>query len=391
MGAPISVYKSNSLKTMDVDNISDVTMLMSPLQTDKSTMMSRFYLDGLFSVNLSDGTDGVIGYCQIGSANYHMHSGSRRGNLRIYDGGDCLLFNDAGLNTLAYGSISQILTTHANHIKVITTFSSSFYSGSTERGYQVKGNDNIWYTHVSENTTIPPQGVITTTDIVNTVFETAQTIAIRPYIINEEGTHYGAVQSFFGTDPIVSLDAQMRGTPCTAGTNMSFYMRKEEASRLDSLTNTGQNSGIFGYLDDQLTQPLLSGYYAIGSNPLSVTNGMFTHWVYCAPPVAQKDLTIYVEQVMDEYENVSYTASATLNNGFRDFPVTISGEIGAYNQNDNQISGNSGNGSFYMTIDAGTNGAYQTTKFNPSPDAAYCRATNLSISPRGLSFETPPG
>lgn len=137
MAAPATAYRTKSIYARNLANTADIQTMVGILQTDKATMLSRFFLDGLFNVTTEAGIDGIVGYCRIGSSNYNMHHPNRIGNLRLYDGGDCVLFNDAGLNTKGDATVNTFDNgVTVGSISIKADFRSAFYIPTTTYGFK---------------------------------------------------------------------------------------------------------------------------------------------------------------------------------------------------------------------------------------------------------------
>jgi hypothetical protein len=142
MSAPAEAYRSTSIFVRNMANSSDLKTLIAILQVDKATMLDRFYLDGILGLALPDGTEGVVGYCRIGSVNYYMHAPPRLGSVAVADPASCVAMNDAGLNTLPFASTPvMFLDNFAGQVALQTqVFKSSYYSVSTEYGFYIRKN-----------------------------------------------------------------------------------------------------------------------------------------------------------------------------------------------------------------------------------------------------------
>jgi len=189
MSAPNTAYRTKSVTTRNIANTADLVTLVAILQSDKATMKSRFYLDGITSITLSDG-DGVIGYCLIGSANYRMHNTARIGNIRTYDGGDCVLFNDAGLNTLGFVGMPVITNSRVGQLAGSVPAKSAYYVTSDMVKWQFSINYGAWSTPAD----IRPlaQGVEESVAFNHTdLFQAGNLVRFRGVIVNAEGTFTG--------------------------------------------------------------------------------------------------------------------------------------------------------------------------------------------------------
>lgn len=191
MAAPAGAYR----QTLNVINSAGAQIVHLPaiLQIDKATMLARFYLDGMISIVTTQG-DALLGYCRIGSGNYNMHNPSRHGSLRTYDAGECVLFNDAGLNTLAITNEMSVISSQIGVFKVQARFTSAFYVSTDAFGvrYQIHGADGAsqWYEEViyqakGENTTFIEDILLTWVDDAYAFLN--DTVTYTTFVINAEG------------------------------------------------------------------------------------------------------------------------------------------------------------------------------------------------------------
>lgn len=222
MAAPAEAYRTKSLYARNLANSADIQHLTAILQTDKPTMLSRFAIDGIFNVNLPDGTDGVIGYCKIGSPNYNLHNTARQGNLRVYDGGDCVLFHDAGLNTLPWCDVPVMVSAQNGNIQVKQpTFKAAYYLNTTEYKL-VLSPDSSFATGTDYISGVMNQGEVLSNLMItsNSNHGIGTTIYFKASITNAEGTYQSGVYSFvtvpllipmkFGTDPTSAQTGTLR-------------------------------------------------------------------------------------------------------------------------------------------------------------------------------------
>ena len=145
------------------------------------------------------------------------HSESRYGSYAKYretisgngDWRSYKLFTDAGLNTKGNAVINIVKNRAINFLKLSSTFSSSYYDLSSERGYQYKINGSGWINSMSSSGVIAPNtSIYPQSDVIYSGIETLPAyVNIRPYIINPEGTYYGAEVGFEATKPIFSTNS----------------------------------------------------------------------------------------------------------------------------------------------------------------------------------------
>ncbi|MEJ5962818.1 hypothetical protein [Pedobacter immunditicola] len=196
MAAPINAYRTKSIYTRNKENTADIQTLTAIPQADKATMQSRFHLDGLFNANLGGEGDGVVGYCRIGTPNFNMHNNARHSNLRLYDGGDCVLFNDAGLNT--YGNLEQVQAISIGGMSVVFgSFGSSYYSTTSNFGIRYKPEGGSAWTTLDGGTLPSQQSSVLSDQLVPFIIDASpNTINIIAFITNEEGTRELPAQNF---------------------------------------------------------------------------------------------------------------------------------------------------------------------------------------------------
>lgn len=397
MAAPSSAY--NGLKLVDKVNSTEVQHSEANTFGDSvSTLKERFYLDDIFPSQT-----GWLGCCIAGSYNDSHHNPNKYGSLAKYretsaGNGDWKIYKvfvDA-LNTKADAVINQVRTTAVNHIKVVTTFKSAYYDGSTEHGYYLWGSsDGIWRKIVisqdyqSQNTSVAP------TEIAYSAYENPQVLYIKPYVINPEGEYVGGEIGISGTEAIYHYGALYRTAVCDHQnqTPTEFWMKGNQYGMLDTVVPQDINSSteIRAYQDDEFNVPIPAGYYAGISSPEKVfvvdSSGQFTSWIYCQPPATPKDVMIYVFQE-DLGDNNIYYGVSFIMNAAKTEDVTINGYIGSFNSQDQQIGGSVGDPYFYVTIPAGQTYAQYSTTYQAAVGTAYSRAIITSIIPAGTTYET---
>lgn len=402
MAAPAGAYRTKSLVTRNKENTGDAQHLCAILQVDKATMLKRFYLDGIFDVSLENNVDGIIGYCRIGSANFNMHVASRRGQLRIYDSGDCQFMNDAGLNTLAYCNIESIPAQWGNRPKFEITWKASFYSESNRLGVVYRyGGLNDWQDgYISLKLNKDQQ--VSRIDRVDMDAQIGQDVRVMPYIENDEGRFYGVEKGFRAWDRISQFDVEKRSDPCTSSNQdvrEAFMLESQFKLISSTLTDQGSVTGLFVWADEAMTIPLASGYYGgISDKPVECSNGMFTRYMKCAPPVVKKDILASVDSSLIDNPGwpghyiIYYHPSIILQNGPYSHEVTITGSMTVHNAKGERIAGGSGDSSFNFVIKPGDmSAADDSLKWwvdeEETPGFAFVRASIFKTVPSGMDIQ----
>jgi hypothetical protein len=367
MAAPANSYRTKSLFARSIDNTTDVQHLTAILQTDKATMLSRFALDGIFNVNIDGTNDGVIGYCRIGTINYTRHATARQGNLRLYDGGDCVLFNDAGLNTMGFAQVN-VLKWPANRLKLTGTFTSSYYDSATKLGYEYKLANGTYYDEYYTEPVIGSNVTKAYTSYMGIGGTEGQNCTVRAFITSAEGKFYSAEVLGQLTAPVYGFLANFNASDpaSTTTTSKMVYMEQTAYARLTTdVLSSASVTGIYGYQDEDLTIPTPAGYYSNlndSSNAAGLhkvfkasATGEFNQYIAVANPVAGKDLRFDLLA----NANGSISVGVTLLTGAKATTISFSGKIQALNapHGANVLGG----GNFSGSITAGQTGVVIST------------------------------
>lgn len=276
MAAPshLFTHKVVSQKTGRADKL---VLLTSAAETS-TVLKTRFYLDGFF-IREHNGVKKWAGYCVVGSTNYYMHAEARHSWLRERrNGQDIVVFWDAGLNTFGLSSILQTKKHHTNFMAVQMSGLASYYSHTSSWGIQVKKSTEAWGVATTLNLggLLPAQEVGSQYYVMRYVYNTGDTLNIRAFHENEEGTKYSDVISrSLDLPPILQQVAAFvsgSSTPCSEPTETPLVLMTE-ATRLFLETFTSPsnvNTGHYIYLGEPFNNPLdangefipvPSGYY----------------------------------------------------------------------------------------------------------------------------------
>lgn len=305
MAAPASAYRDGKL---NMGQPSDPkSHLIAILQTSKSVMLSRFYLDELVSVKLPNGTDGVVGAVIIGGDNEEMHNITTRGGAGrvMVSGQPARMLNDAGLNTFGLSRIDGTKKHHSNFIAVRLLGRASYYSLSSSWGLEFKKNSESWAEAskldlgaLSAGQEVPLQYYV-----LRYVYNLGDTLNIRSYHVNEEGTRYSDVVNVtLDLPPIIQqISAFVDGgsSPCSDPTEEPVVlMDNDTRTFLETFTSESNvNTGKYIYKGEPFNSPLdangefipvPSGYYrgldGVYSHVFFVSNtGEVLRRVVCVP------------------------------------------------------------------------------------------------------------
>lgn len=395
MSAPAEAYRSTSIFVRDRANSADLKTLIAIFQVDKTTMLNRFYLDGILGLALPDGTEGVVGYCRIGSVNYYMHAAPRLGSVAIADPSNCVAMNDAGLNTLGYTQMNLVKTRASNRIKINTTFKSAYYLNSTDIGFEWRKN-GVGSWNVFSLGAGPVAKVIDTSDkAFSTNLVKDDQINVRSYIINDEGNFQGAETSFLVTGPVYPFGANKRESMCdNTSTLYTFYMLDDYYNQLDdAIFPEARATGIFGWKNEDMTIPMDGGYYAglsgvSGKVFIVGSDGQWIQYGMCdiAPPPK-----IVGIQMIAIFENGAYRFHVQVNRQDHTYggSITIGGNIAAFDSNNNQVgAGGNGSGAWQGTLGTGIDSIDIPTSYMPTnnPNVAYYQPT-VTINPGGVTYD----
>lgn len=324
-----------------------------------SQIKELFYLDALIgSDRPGDPFVGLI-INDTTSKNYKLHNDARHFNARITVGGvSYIALNDGGLNTRSFAKINSTGVAFANYIKVNSTFDAAYYSDTTEIGYQIRlAGSGSWGSLLPKaGVTITKKTSRTATDIIAGGFTEPGTYEYRAYAINEEGTFYGDTQSVYANSAIAFINATKRVNACDlTGTSTDLYMLQSKYDILNTVTISDAATGIYIYLDEAMTIPA-TGYFAdmIALEPEKVfyvpdSTGMISRYVECTivPPEDDNFQTLVTKTGTTYY-------AAILLNQVRATDVTVTGTIKSMDPSSSEVIGITGDGSFSITVLAGT-------------------------------------
>lgn len=397
MSAPAEAYLDEKLPLQDVGVVKYDNLLALKLSEYGSNIKSLFYLDALLVAKENGGTkEGFCGLVLVGGNNAAMHNTARWGKGRTSpDGGATkyIILNDGGLNTYASSNVDTIKNTAVNYLKADYSYKSSYYAYSTSRGYEIRANNGSWYDVLLDNAVLPATNEETKFDeYFYSTFSHPSLVEIRPYIVNEEGKRYGSSVIFNTTPEIEMLGAIKRNSACSniGQTLVEFWMLQSDVLSIQSIPDTASNTGIYAYTNDELTEFLGNGFYwGLKTNyAIQVQSGEMIQAIYCPPPSTTKDFEVRIfNEFNPDNEDLIYSVSVTLPVS-KGFDITIIGAIASFNSMNQQLSNDSGNGNFIITIPAGGTDGSHTTTYIPSPDWEYLKCVVASTSPSGLTYDS---
>lgn len=300
MSAPIIAYRPKSLF------IDSKEHLIAKLQVDYNTMKSWFYLDELLTIELEDGTDGVIGLVTIDGANESLHNITTRGGSgRI---GNMRMLNDGGINTRGDAQIIEIKHTYKNFIAFKVSGKAAYYFDSAQIGLDLRESSESWgeanrkviETDISKNTSITPQFTVIRPTLGD--FETG---IVRAFNLNDEGEYHSDSESITVGDESIKVVSSpyhpISGGTCGADVeNKIVLMTDADYLFLQTFTSTiNTNTGVYIYKGAPLSNPLdengdfileSEGYYrgldGVYNNMFYVsTNGEVLRRDVCIPPL----------------------------------------------------------------------------------------------------------
>lgn len=398
MSAPINQYLTIDATFRGSNNIS---MVVNPARAvvDLATIKSRFYLDDVigFKANyLGTEYHGFWGTCIVGGINESMHRTNRV--LEIHGntfGGNKRTFNDAGLNTLGFTVMNLIKTFASNNIRMNTTYKSAWWVDSDDIGFAWKKQGAANYDYFSVGSA-PLKQVTDTSDktlVTNLVKD--DTIVLQPYITNGEGTYLGTISTFIVKGPVFPFGANKRDDLCSSTSTLySFYMLDDDFNRLDTaITQNASATGIYGYLDPDMTTPMAAGYYAgvSGDNTKVFIVGSDGQWIqYGICSIAPPLNTVGIQMVA-VFENGAYYFHMRVTRQDLSFggDITIGGDIGGFDSNNNQLAGaGNGSGNWQATVVSGSNIVEVPTSYNPTnPPGISYYAPLITYNPQGVTYD----
>ena len=263
--------------------------------TKKSKILDIFKLDDFVTIQHSTVGKSFVGFINPSGTNALYHNSTRYSRGRVgKDAIGYILLNDAGLNTLGICETQSNILKYANLVLNNAFFRSAYYLDSTSFGLKYKVNNGNWVVAPNQNLNEGAQPNLNKKLTYSSplVFyppaEKGDNIQVKAYIENAEGLFEGNVINFIAEDSIVQVDAIFRIDPQSSSgeTPVDFWMLSEQYAALGTLTDQGQQSGLFGHTSPYRDIPIASGWY-IGMLPnkaLFVDNiGQFTQYVELAP------------------------------------------------------------------------------------------------------------
>lgn len=198
MAAPTTAYNNLALNAISTNSIS-TTHLFGKLNVDKATHLARFYLDEIMANIDGSGVKGYAGICNVGSDNYNMHSAARRGCVASgAAAGNGLIFKDGGLNTLAKSVALTNLNARIANVQLSQSVISAWYLQTDTIGIQYKNTSDVWTNWLTFAGT-QAEATTATKTITGDEFDgyvAGDTIEVRAYVTNDEGTYYSSSITF---------------------------------------------------------------------------------------------------------------------------------------------------------------------------------------------------
>lgn len=161
----------------------------------KERVKALFRLDDISDVRRkqSDGTlktVGFIGWVREGGANARYHNMSKRkaGEEADKSGATYIMLNDAGLNTLGSGTLSEVAFAFGNYWHLEVTASSTFYEGADAVARLTSSGQT--HASVSKALSKNSSAVLKLTNTGGmTFFEEASSASVVTEVTNDEGTY----------------------------------------------------------------------------------------------------------------------------------------------------------------------------------------------------------
>lgn len=178
MAAPIEAYTGFSLYTGDCEHG------IVKLQTDYTTMKTRFYLDEVVGTK-----EGVVGLVNPAGANAKYHNlVTRQGKGRF---GNYIALNDGGLNTRAFANTPNSSNKRIGSITVSSNIINAFYVNTSLIKVQYKNSSAIWVNWLSDPNTVPQNTTVTKTFIGEMIdgFYAGDEVSLRFVVTNNEGDY----------------------------------------------------------------------------------------------------------------------------------------------------------------------------------------------------------
>lgn len=319
--APNSAYLTEKLPLQNVGVAKYDNLLALKLSEYGSNIKSLFYLDALLVAKENDGTkEGFCGMVIVGGANAAMHASARYGKGRTSpDSGATkyIILNDGGLNTLAFTSFFNWITTSPNNLFANLLFKSSYYDDTSDYGFEFKKETESTWVSVSIASFLARNTEISgSTQLISPVILPLTFYNFRFYITNPEGTKKTDSILVQTNDMVYSENFYPQASACgTEGAAILIYFKQQDRLRMYDLTSSPSSviPPIIGYEDASFSTPISEGWYKSSMEDYtyfySNTEG-FNQRTYCAPPVTYKvKLTISVQQPA-QFENRNYSVFA---------------------------------------------------------------------------------
>ncbi|WP_158798092.1 hypothetical protein [Pedobacter sp. L105] len=384
MAAPTSAYTGTNLIVKNSSgNQVNHNFVLNTSDT-AATLKARFYLDYLLPTNT-----GWIGMNLLNSYNYNHHSTARIGAINMYYNGYLKSYLDGGLNTLPDAVLNTIFTRYSNYVRVGTTLKASYFDGgSYARGYQFSVNGGAYINFNAASTAVAANTSVTVQDICAVAATTNDSVLVRPYFSNSEGTYYGAAVQFYAAEAIYYGSMWKVTAACdNAGTAVTVFITQSDYDAITSLTSTATASGIYGYLDDTFSTPLTAGTYKISPGDskayVVASGGMFVQMLQCTV-ATPTNLTILCTSRTTG--GVTYYDVTVNKRSDYAVAVTIKGSIAAYSAGNQTILGGEGSGIYTIVLAAGDLTKTATTTYQPDFTANHYAPTVTSVSPTATTY-----
>jgi hypothetical protein len=286
---------------------------------------------------------GFIGFCYSRtSGNGLYHKTERFSGVRVPTtvNASAELLNDAALNRKPYGEIDTITgEPHwANWVNLPVTIRSAFYTSTTDYGFSWKIGAGSW-TDVSALTLspalAPPAPKLPITPKIRQIdlsasLSEADTLYLRAWATNEEGTHYGAEFSFTAEETIYSTGAN--GVVSASGditSSIYIYALSSTETALSSVSTSDTATGLFFYTSEYFitANKLATGWYIIGGQTgkaFYIQSGEVRKYETRTPATAYIRLSL-INKGMEELPE--YRAQALVIDDSNGFPNTLSVDV----------------------------------------------------------------
>lgn len=329
--------------------------------TRKSKILDIFKLDDFITIQNSTVGKSFVGFINPSGDNAPYHNSTRYSRGRV--GKDTIghiLLNDAGLNTLGYCETQTNILKYANLVLNNAYFKSAFYINSSAFGLKYRINTGPWVTAPNQDlnstvdSTLAAKGVYSEPLVFYPTAEKGDNIEVKAYITNAEGIIEGEIISFVADDRIAQVGALYRTDPQDSSneTPVDFWMLAGDFANLNTLTDMGQTTGIYGHTSVFRNTPIASGWYVgiLEDKALYVdSNGQFTRYTPLAP--ATWILSCGVDVVHSDHETFEHGGISFTINFNAPSDILITGYISETPAGQPQVGGFS----FSSTMLQGTN------------------------------------